>query len=698
MTQAQNTSEVLTRAPVAARKPFRVESPAGVREDDYYWLRDDSRSNPEVLAYLKAENQWYAQHAAPYSALTEKLFGEIKARIKPDLYVYLFHLHGYFYYTRFDQGREYPIYARRRGTLDAAEEILLDVNLLAAGHDYFQAAPAAISFSQSLCAYFEDSVGRRQYTLRIKNLATGELYPDAISGTSGDAVWAKDEKTLFYVANDPVTLRSYRIKKHRLGTDPATDPVVYEEKDASFYTDIGHTGSEQFIVIHVHSTVSDEQRVLAADQPDGEFQLVAPRRRDFHYQADHIPGRWVIRTDWNAPNYRLMEVAEGKLGDRRRWKNLLAHSDAVFINNFDLFERYLVVDERSEGLRRLRIQPWADGKPVGTATYVKADEPAYTTSLSVNPEQNSEVLRYNYSSLTTPVSTFDLNMRTGERKLMKRAPVLGGFDSANYLTERVWVTARDGARVPVSLVYRKGTRRDGSAPLFQYGYGSYGASLDPAFVSSIISLLDRGFVYAIAHVRGGEEMGRAWYEHGKKLYKRNTFTDFVDVTESLVKSGYGAQDKIFASGRSAGGLLMGAVANLRPDLYRGILADVPFVDVVTTMLDESIPLTTNEFDEWGNPKQKKFYDYMLSYSPYDNVRAQAYPAMMVTTGLVDSQVQYFEPAKWVAKLRATKTDTHPLVFKTNMEAGHGGKSGRYTRQREYAEEYAFMLDQLGVRD
>lgn len=686
------------QAPVAAVKPHTIKSANGERVDNYYWLRDDTRTNPEVLGYLRAENQWYSNYADRYSALREKMFGEIKGRIKQDDATVPYRSHDYFYYTRFEEGREYPIYARKHRSLDATEEIILDVNVLAAGHDFYQARPTAISISQRLCSFAEDITGRRQYTLRIKNLATGTLYPEEIKGTSGAAAWAKDEKTLFYVENDRETLRSYRVRKHRLGTDPANDAIVYEEKDTSFYTSISNTGSEQFIVIHASSTVSDEQRVLAAEQPDGQFQLIAPRLRDFHYEADHISGRWVIRTDWKAPNYRLMQVAEDRLGDRRHWRDLVPHSKSVFVNGFALFNGYLVLDERSEGLRRLRVHAWQNGKTKGNAVYVKADEPAYAASLGTNPEQDGEVLRYEYSSLTTPQSTFDLNMRTGERRLMKRQPVLGGFDSENYVTERVRVTARDGARVPVSLVYRKGFKKDGTAPLLQYGYGSYGFSMDPVFKSDVISLLDRGFVYAIAHIRGGEEMGRAWYESGKKLHKRNTFTDFIDVTQALVKSQYAAADKIFARGGSAGGLLMGAVANLRPDLYRGILAAVPFVDVVTTMLDESIPLTSNEFDEWGNPKQKAFYKYMLSYSPYDNVKAQAYPAIMVTTGLHDSQVQYFEPAKWVAKLRATKTDVHPLMFKTNMEAGHGGKSGRFRRLQEVAEEYAFIADLIGIAD
>jgi oligopeptidase B len=695
---AQSAADTPATPPLAAVKPYLVPSPNGAREDDYYWLRDDTRSSPEVLDYLRAENRWYARYADRYSALRDKLFAEIKGRIKQDDSSVPYRSHGYFYYTRFDEGKEYAIYARKPGSLDAAEEVMLDVNALAAGHDFYVAALADVSPSQQLLAYAEDAIGRRQWVIRIKDLATGQLYPDTIKGTSGDAVWADDERTLFYVENDAETLRSFRIRKHRLGTDPALDPIVYEEKDSSFYASIGKSGSEKYLVIHVHSTVSDEQRMLPANSPDGEFRVFAPRRRDFHYVADHIQDRWVIRTDWNAPNYRLMQTAGDRFGDRRNWHDLVAHDASVFINGFELFNDYLVIDERSEGLRRLRIQPWVGGKPKGPAIYVKADEPAYAAEPGANPEQDSEVLRYTYSSLTTPLTTYDLNMRTGERKLMKQQPVLGGFDPTNYVTERVWIAARDGIRVPVSLVYRKGFARNGSAPMLQYGYGSYGSSVDPVFVSSVVSLLDRGFVYAIAHVRGGEEMGRVWYENGKKLHKRNTFTDFIDVTKALVKLGYAAPDKVFANGRSAGGLLMGAVANLGPENYRGILADVPFVDVVTTMLDEGIPLTTFEFDEWGDPKQKKFYQYMLSYSPYDNVEAKAYPAMMVTTGLHDSQVQYFEPAKWVAKLRAKKTDTHPLVFKVNMEAGHGGRSGRFTRLQEVAEEYAFMADLADIKE
>ena len=700
--------------PVAAKKPHTVASPNGDRNDDYYWLRDDTRKNPEMLAYLNAENAWFERYSAHYKGLEDKLFAEIKGRIKEDDASVPYRKRDWWYYTRYEEGKEYPIYARKKGgatfPASASEAIMLDVNQLAAGHDFYQVGGMDVSPGQDLVAYAEDTSGRRQYTVRVKNLATGETYADAIPNTSGSIAWARDEKTLFYVENDPVTLRSHKVKRHVLGSDAASDVTVYEEKDEAYYTGVHRTDSDRYIVIDLSSTESDEQRVLSADTPDGAFKVFAPRRAKFHYSADHIAAgahhetagaRWIVRTDWDAPNYKLMQVGENAVGNRRDWKPLIAASDKVFINGFALFANYLAIDERSDGLRRLRVVPWSGGKPF----YIDSNEPAYTNSLGANPEQDTDLLRYTYTSLTTPSSVYEIDMKTGEKKLLKVQPVLGGFDAANYTTERVWVASKDGrsgnVRVPVSLVYRKGFERDAdgksSAPLLQYGYGSYGAAMDPAFRSSVLSLLDRGFVYAIAHIRGGEEMGRAWYENGKKLKKKNSFTDFIAVTEALVKQGYGARDKVFIEGGSAGGLLMGAVVNLRPDLYRGMIAQVPFVDVVTTMLDESIPLTTNEFDEWGNPKQKTYYKYMLSYSPYDNVKKQAYPAIFVSTGLFDSQVQYFEPAKWVAKLRTMKTDTNPLVFKINMEAGHGGKSGRFKRLHEVAEEYAFMLDLIGIQ-
>jgi len=685
--------------PLATVKPHKVKSPHGTRNDDYYWLRDDSRQNAEVLDYLKAENAYFRQYAARYKPLEDRLFAEIRGRIKEDDASVPWKKDSYWYYTRFEGGKEYAIHARKRGSLKAREEIMLDVNALAAGRDYYQIGGWDVSSGEQLLAYTEDTSGRRQYTVRFRNLATGETFPDAIPGVSAGVVWAADNRTLFYVENDPVTLLTKRVKRHVLGTDPLSDVVVYDEKDDSFYLDVDKTGSDRYLVISMSSTESDEMRVLRADNPTGRWRVFAGRRHKFHYDADHIGGTWIVSTDWDAPNYKLMRVAEADIGDRARWKPFVAHSKAVHINGFALFTQHFVIDERSDGLRRLRVVPWNGKTPQhGKASYIQSDEPAYTASLGANPEQDTDVLRYHYTSLTTPASVYELDMTTGRKKLLKRQPVLGGFDARRYVTERVWVKARDGTKVPVSLVYRKGFRRNGTAPLFQYAYGSYGLAMDPGFRSSVVSLLDRGFVFAIAHIRGGEEMGRAWYETGKKLDKKNSFNDFIDVTEALVAKGYGAKGKVFAQGASAGGLLMGAIVNMRPDLYRGVLAHVPFVDVVTSMLDPSIPLTTTEFDEWGDPRKKAFYDYMLSYSPYDNVTKQAYPALFVATGLHDSQVQYFEPAKWVAKLRATKTDGNPLVFKVNMEAGHGGKSGRFQQLREVAEEFAFVLDLLDVTE
>ena len=681
--------------PMAALHPHAVESPNGTRNDDYYWLRDDTRQSAPVLDYLKAENAWYEQYSARYKPLEEQLFAEMKARVKQDESTVPYESNGDWYAMRYEIGKQYPIYVWRRGRPDAPEQVLLDVNQLAAGRSFYQVAGRAVSDARRWLAYSEDTTGRRQYVIRIRNLATGELLAEQIPGTSGEIAWAADDKTLFYVENDATTLRSRRVKRHVVGTDPARDVVVHDETDESCYTSLHRSGSRGYVVIELNSTEYDEQRVLAASDPGGRFRVVAPRAPHFHYRADHIGHRWVVLTDWDAPNYRVMEVDDRHLGDRARWRPLLAHDPKVLIEDFQLFDHYLVLDERSDGLRRLRLQRWKDGALDGRPQLLAADEPAYAATLDVNENQHTDVLRYKYTSLTTPDTIYDVDMPTGHRTLRKRADVIG-YDPSLYMTERVWAKARDGTSVPVSLVRRKTTPRDGTAPLFVYGYGSYGSSTDATFRAPVLSLLDRGFVFALLHVRGGKEMGRSWYEDGKKLHKLNTFTDFIDSTQALLDQGYGDRGRVFANGRSAGGLLMGAIVNLRPDLFRGVLADVPFVDAVTTMLDESIPLTTNEFDEWGNPKLKAFYDYMLAYSPYDNVKPHAYPALMVSTGLYDSQVQYYEPAKWVAKLRAAKhaagDDAQPLVFKVNMAAGHGGGSGRFTRLQETAAEYAFMVD------
>ena len=684
------SSAVLTEAPRAAKVDFQVVSPHGTRNDPYYWLRDDTRSDPKVLAYLEQENAWYRQYSAGYQQLTTQLTEEIIGRVKQDDSSVPYRKGDYLYYSRYETGKEYPIYARKAAS-GGAEQVLLDVNQLAEGKDFYQVANLAISPDQQLLAYMEDLNGRRQYTLRVRDLRTGKELTDSLSGLSAAIAWSADSKQLFVVQNDPVTLLSNKVLRHTLGQDPAKAALVYEESDNSFYMWVSNSQDNRYVMIQLGSTVSDELRVLDAAKTDGQFQVLAPRQRDFKYGAEHLNGRWIIRTDWEAPNYRLMTVAADKIGDRTHWQPLLAHSEQIFIQNFELFNDYLAISERSDGLQRIRVMPWQDPSK---AYYISSDEAAYVTGFEMNAEQNTTLLRYTYTSLTTPPSVYQLDMASGEKTLLKQQEVLGGFDKANYVTERVWATAQDGTRIPVSLLYRKGFKRDGSAPLYQYAYGSYGMSMDPWFRASVLSLVDRGFVYAIAHIRGGQEMGRHWYEQGKLLNKINTFTDFIAVTDHLVAEKYAAKDKVIGMGGSAGGLLMGAVANMAPQKYRALVAHVPFVDVVTTMLDESIPLTTNEFDEWGNPKQQPFYDYMLSYSPYDQVSAQAYPAMLVTTGLHDSQVQYFEPAKWVARLRELKTDNNPLLFRTNMEAGHGGKSGRFARLAETAEEYAFILNLL----
>jgi oligopeptidase B len=684
--------------PVAAVHPFEVQSPNGVRIDDYYWLRDDTRSKPAVLGYLAAENAYYAQMTAPTRVLQDTLYAEMIARIKQDDASVPAKYKHYYYYTRFEPGREYPIHARRKDAADAAEQVLLDGNALAAGHDFYQIGAQAISPNEQLLAYADDSVGRRQYTIRIKDLANGRLLGDEIRNASGAMAWADDNKTLFYVENDPITLLTVRVRKHVLGSDVSRDPVVYEERDHSFYMDVGRSGDDKYIVIDEQSTLSSELRFIPAAQPKARFRVLAVREHDFEYHAEHIDRRWLIRTNWggangSAKNFRVMQVDDARVGERKAWREFVPARSDVLIDRIVPFRHYLAIDEHSNGLQRVRIKPWKSG----AETFVQADEPDYSARIGDNREQDTDTLRYEYTSLITPDTVYDLDMKTGKRELKKRDPVLGGYDPANYVAERVWIVARDGTRIPVSLAYRKRLAKDGSAPLYQYGYGAYGASADPRFSSPRFSLIDRGFVYAIAHVRGGEELGRDWYENGKLLHKKNTITDFIDVTEALVRLGYAAKDKCVANGRSAGGLLMGAIANMAPQDYRVITTHVPFVDVVTTMLDDSIPLTTNEFDEWGNPLETVYYNYMLAYSPYDNVAAQAYPAMFVTTSLWDSQVQYYEPAKWVAKLRATKTDAHPLLFKIDLQAGHGGKSGRFQRYREVAEEFAFVLDQVAEK-
>ncbi|WP_372625424.1 S9 family peptidase [Arsukibacterium sp.] len=680
--------------PVAVQQPYTISSPHGDRQDPYYWLRDDSRTSPTVLDYLHRENDYFASYAKAYQPLIDQLTDEIIGRIKQDDSSVPYSKGDYSYYSRYETGKEYPVYARK-SLKDGVEQVMLDLNKLAAGKDYYRVANWQVSPDQNLLAYLEDTSGRRQYTLQVRDLRTGKNLSDELTGLSGGLAWAADNQTLYVIQNDPVTLLSTTVLQHKLGNTPAQAKAVYQEPDNSFYLSLDNSRDDSYVVITSESTVSTEIRVQPSNQPQTAFKVLAPRQRDLQYDAEHYQGRWLIKTDWQAPNFRLMTVAADKIGDRQHWQPLLAHDEQVFIEDFIAFDNYLAISERSDGLRRIRVMPW---QAPDKAFYVASDESAYVTRFEINPEQSTDWLRYSYTSLTTPDTVYKLNMKTGEKQLLKQTEVLGGFEQNNYVTKRVWATTADGVKVPVSLLYRKGLPLDGTAPLYQYAYGSYGSSSDPSFRSTVFSLVDRGFVYAIAHIRGGQEMGRHWYEDGKLLNKVNTFTDYIAVTDHLVANNYVAKDKVFGMGGSAGGLLMGAVANMAPQKYRALVAHVPFVDVVTTMLDESIPLTTNEFDEWGNPKQKAYYDYMLAYSPYDQVSKQAYPALYVTTGLFDSQVQYFEPAKWVAKLRTHKTDQNPLLFKTNMEAGHGGKSGRFSRLAEYAQEYAFILNLLGMKE
>jgi oligopeptidase B len=676
--------------PKAAKRPHQVQSPNGTREDSYYWLRDDTRKNPEMLAYLAAENAYADAQLAPLKPLQAKLYEETVSHIKQDDASVPFRKNGYWYGTRFATGADYPIIERRKGELGAPAETMFDQPAMARGHNFFALGDWDVSADNQRVAWAEDVVGRRQYTLKVKNLATGEVAGDTITNIEPNLVWAGDNRTLLYIEKDPVTLRGFRVKAHRLGTAASADRLLYEEKDDTFNMRLLKTADERWICIAISSTVSDEQRCAPTANPT-QFTVIAPRAREFRYDADHIGDHWVIRTNRGAKNYKLVTVADAALGKGpAAWRDLTPASDSVFIQNFQPFEGFIAIDQREGGNRMIRLLTDA-----GKSVPVKADEPAYQMALSINAEAKTDWVRYTYASLVTPTTTYEVNARTGERRVLKVAPV-PGYDPTKYTTERLWATARDGTRIPVSIVYAKGVKRDGTAPLFQYAYGSYGISTDPAVDPGRIGLLDRGVVYAIAHIRGGQEMGRGWYDDGHLLNKRNSFTDFIDVTRFLVANKYAAKGRVAALGGSAGGLLMGGVANMAPEDYKVIIAQVPFVDVVTTMLDASIPLTTFEYDEWGNPAQKQYYDYMLSYSPYDNVTAKAYPALYVGTGLWDSQVQYYEPTKWVAKLRELKTDSNPLVFRVNMEAGHGGKSGRFERYRQNAEWQAFLLQQLGV--
>nr|MBS0037243.1 S9 family peptidase [Saprospiraceae bacterium] len=679
-------------APVADKIPEELEIHGDVRTDHYYWLND--RENPRVIEYLKAENDYLESVMSHTTELQEELFTEIVGRIKQDDESVPYYDKGYFYYTRYETGKEHPIYCRKKESLEAEEEVVLNVNELAEPFEYYNVTGLSVSPDNRYLAFGEDTLSRRIYNIRIKDLHTGDILPDLLPQTTGTSVWSADSKQLFYNLRDGETLRAYKIYRHELGTDTQQDTAVYEETDNTFTAFIYKTKSNKYIVIGSYSTLTQEYRLIPADDPRAEPTIFEPRDRagNLEYSIAHIDDKFYIKTNWNAKNFKIMVTPEDRTS-RDHWEDFIPHRDDVLVENMELFNDYLVVQERKQGLTQMRIMEWE-----GEEHYMEFDDEAYVVYPSVNRELDTEVLRIGYSSLTTPNSTFDYHMDKRELTLLKEQEVVGDFDSKNYESKRKMVAVRDGVEVPVSIVYKKGTPLDGSSPLLLYAYGSYGYSMEPFFSSIRLSLLDRGFIYAIAHIRGGEEMGRHWYEDGKLLKKKNTFYDFIDCGKYLVENNYADPERIYAMGGSAGGLLMGAVVNMAPELFSGVIAAVPFVDVVTTMLDESIPLTTGEYDEWGNPNIEEYYHYIKSYSPYDNVEAQDYPPMLVTTGLHDSQVQYWEPAKWVAKLRELKTDDNPLLLYTNLSTGHSGAAGRFERHRETARNYAFLLDLAGMTE
>ena len=680
---------VKIKPPVAKKVAKELTIHGDTRIDNYYWMNE--RENPEVIAHLETENDYKEAVMKHTEPLQEKLFEEIKSKIKQEDESVPYKKSGYYYYTRTVPEKEYYLVCRKKESLSAAEEVMLDVNQMAEGYEYYALGGSSVSPDNTMVAFGVDTLSRRKYTIYFKNLETGEILPDAIPLTAGGATWANDNKTVYYVLKDDTTLRSEKIMKHTLGTPVENDVEVYYEADETFSAFIYKTKSEKYLIIGSESTLTSEYRFLDAGNPDGEFKIIQPRTRELEYQVDHFGDYFYIRTNLGAQNFKLVKTPVTKT-EKENWEEVIPHREDIYFSDFDIFKDYLVVSERKEGITQLRVMPWNTGDEY----YIGFDEEVFAAFSNVNMEYDTEIFRFSYTSLTTPNSVFDFNMKTRERTLLKQEEVLGGFDKNNYETRRVYATAMDGTKIPISLVYRKGMEKNGNNPALIYGYGSYGYTMDPSFRLSILPLLDRGFVYAIAHIRGGQINGRQWYEDGKLLKKMNTFTDFNDCAQYLIDEKYTSAEKLFAEGGSAGGLLMGACVNLRPDLYKGIIADVPFVDVVTTMLDETIPLTTSEFDEWGNPKEEKYYYYMKSYSPYDNVVAKDYPAMLVTTGLHDSQVQYWEPAKWVAKLRELKTDDNLLLFHINMDYGHGGASGRFQWIKDTALEYAFIFDQLGM--
>ena len=673
--------------PIAKIIPKTLDKFGDVRIDNYFWLND--RENPEVIDYLNKENAYYKKMTAHTKTFQKELFEEMKARIKEDDESVPYLYNGYYYITRFETGKNYPIYSRKKGSLSAKEEILFDCNKLAKGQPYFQLGGLSISPDNKLAVFSLDIVGRRIYDIQVKDLETGKILSDKIEKVSGNAVWANDNQTIFYSNQDEITLRSDKIFKHKLGTKQADDVLVYFEKDETFNVEVAKSKSRKYLAIESGSTLTTEYQILEADNPDGKFRVFQKRVRGLEYSINHYGDSFYIMTNADkATNFKLMKTLETATS-KENWTEVVPHREDVLLEDIEIFKDFLVVEERTNGLNKIRIMPWSgEGE-----YYLPFESETYTAYTSTNVDFDTDILRYSYQSMTTPSSVIDFNMKTKTKEIKKEQQVLGGkFDKNNYTEERIWATAKDGTKVPISMVYKKGLKKDGENPLLLYAYGSYGHSMDATFSSTRLTLLDRGFVFAIAHIRGGEDLGRQWYEDGKLLKKKNTFTDFIDCSKFLIEQKYTSPEHLYAEGGSAGGLLMGAIVNLAPELYHGIIAQVPFVDVITTMLDESIPLTTGEYDEWGNPNVKKYYNYMASYSPYDNVKKQKYPNMYVSTGLHDSQVQYWEPAKWVAKLRSIKMDDSVLFLDTNMKAGHGGASGRFEAIKELAKEYCFLLD------
>ena len=677
--------------PIAKKVPQELTIHNDVRIDNYYWLND--KNNPEVIDYLNAENVYTKQMTLHTQEFQKSLFEEMKGRIKEDDSSVPYKLNGYWYLTKYEAGRDYPIYVRKKKTLEAEEELLFDCNDMAKDHAYFNLGGISISPDNTLAAFSTDTVSRRQYTIQIKNLITGEIYSDKILNTTGSATWANDDKTLFYSMKDEVTLRSHKIFKHKLYSDSKTDIEVFHETDETFNTFVYKSKSKKYLIIGSSSTLSSEYRFLDADAPDGRFNIFQERTKKLEYSIAHYNGSfYIISNKDDATNFKISKTSEKTTG-KENWQDVIPHRASVLIEDIEIFKDYLVVNEREHGLNKLRIISWNKEEDY----YLPFNSETYTTYIGNNPDFESDMLRYGYNSLTSPSSVIDYNLKTKQSEIKKELEVLGGtFKKENYESQRIWATASDGVKIPISLVYKKGMALDGSNPLLQYAYGSYGSTIDPSFSSIRLSLLDRGFIYAISHVRGSEYLGREWYECGKLLTKKNTFTDFIACSKYLIQEKYTSNQHLYAYGGSAGGLLMGAIININPELYHGVLAAVPFVDVVTTMLDDTIPLTTGEYDEWGNPNELKYYNYMKSYSPYDNIEEKDYPNMLVTTGLHDSQVQFWEPAKWVAKLRDMKTDSNKLLLHTDMDSGHGGASGRFESLKEVALEYAFLLDLEGI--